>query len=119
MSRFLIGLGLMGVLLGLGLYSAHAIKENQEPIARSLEQAAREVDLQLLEDAQQAWDAHWHGTATISDHAPMDEIDGLFSQAKAYAQQGNTDLFCALCLKLAQLIRATADAHQPAWWNFL
>ena len=119
MSRFLIGLGLMAALLSLGLYNAHAIEKSHEPIALTLEQAAREADPRLLENARQAWDTHWHGTASVSDHAPMDEIDGLFSQAQAYAKAGNTDHFCALCLKLAQLVRATADTHQPTWWNFL
>lgn len=119
MSRFLIGVGLMAVLLGVGLYSAYAIENSHEPIAQTLEQAAQARDPMLLTQANQAWERRWHGTAILSDHGPMDEIDSLFAQAQAYAQAGSMEEFAALCLRLSQLIRATADEHQPTWWNFL
>ena len=123
MGRFLIGVGLLALLLGLGLYSAYAVDASHEPIAQALEQAARTQDPQqaemLLQQVQQKWEHHWHGTAVLSDHGPMDEIDSLFAQAQAYAEAGQMGDFSALCLRLSQLIRATADEHQPTWWNFL
>ena len=119
MGRFWIGIGIMAVLLGIGLYSAQAVEAIHEPIAAALEQAARETDPQLLEKAKQEWDSRWHGTAVLADHGPMDEIDSLFSQAQAYARAEKWGDFSAFCLRLAQLIRATADEHQPTWWNFL
>ena len=119
MGRFWIGVGLMILLLGIGLYSARAVEASHEPIAQTLEQAARETNPRLLEQAKQAWEGRWHGTAVLADHTPMDEIDSLFSQAQAYARSENWEDFAAFCLRLAQLIRATADEHQPTWWNFL
>ena len=123
MGRFWIGVALIVLLLGLGLYSAYAVEASHEPIAQALEQAAESQDPRqaeaLLQQAQQKWDHHWHGTAILADHGPMDEIDGLFAQAQAYAKAGQTGDFSAFCLRLAQLIRATADEHQPTWWNFL
>ena len=119
MSRFLIGLGLMGLLLSLGLYNAHAIEKSHEPIALTLEQAAREADPRLLENARQAWDAHWHGTASVSDHAPMDEIDGLFAQLDAFREAELWGDFSACCLRISRLVEAMAEAHSLSWWNLL
>ena len=122
MWRFLFGIGLLALLLGIGLYSAHAIDKGLEPIAITLEQASQAAAPEakvLLEQARGEWERRWHGTAALADHSPMDEIDSLFSQAQAYAWEEQMADFSAICLRLAQLIRATADEHQPTWWNFL
>ena len=123
MGRFWIGVGLMVLLLGIGLYSAYAVDASHEPIAQALEQAAETQDSRqaeaLLQQAKKAWEHHWHGTAVLADHGPMDEIDSLFAQAQAYANAEQMGDFSAFCLRLSQLIRATADQHQPTWWNFL
>lgn len=123
MGRFLIGLGLLLALLGIGLYSAWAMTEVHTPIAEKLEQAAETADqiqaTALLQSAQAAWDHHWHSTAVLAEHAPMDEIDSLFAQADAYAKAGQMGDFSALCMRLSQRIRAAAESHRPTWWNFL
>lgn len=119
MGRFWIGVGLMAVLLGAGLFSAHSLERSQEPIAATLEQAAQTRDPKLLRQARQAWNDRWHATAVLTDHNPMDEIDSLFSQAEAYAQANQMGDFSALCLRLAQLIRATTEGQKATWWNFL
>ena len=123
MARFWFGVGLMLALLAVGIYSVYAIGCASEPIAKTLEQAAtageparREA---LLDQAKQAWDHHWEGTAVVADHGPMDEIDSLFAQAKAYAQAGQWGDFSAFCLRLSQLIQATAEGQKATWWNFL
>lgn len=122
MWRFFFGVALLATLLGIGLYCAQAIEKGHEPIATTLEQAAKATPSQaqaLLEQARDEWERRWHGTAALADHSPMDEIDSLFSQAQAYAREENMADLAAFCLRLAQLIRATADEHQPTWWNFL
>jgi hypothetical protein len=123
MDRFWIGVGLMAALLVAGLFSAQIIDDTHAPIAATLEQAAQatapEAATALLEVARQEWDAHWHITAVLADHNPMDEIDSLFSQAQAYLQAEQMGDFSALCLRIAQLIRAAAESHKPTWWNFL
>lgn len=123
MGRFFLGLGLLLGLLGLGLYSAWAIDDTHTPMAQVLEQAARQqeqsVALQLLEEARRDWKRHLHATATLAEHGPLEEIESLFSQARAYVQAGQMGDFSAICLRLSQLIRATAESHRPTWWNFL
>ncbi|MBQ3251899.1 MAG: DUF4363 family protein [Oscillospiraceae bacterium] len=123
MGRFWFGVGLMILLLALGMYCAQAVTNSHEPIAQLLEQAAmtpqQEDAAQLLKKARQDWDHHWNGMAILSDHGPMDEIDSLFAQAEAYARQGLAEELSALCMRLSQLVRATAENHSPTWWNFL
>ena len=122
MWRIFFGVGLLAALLSIGLFSAQAIEKGHEPIAITLEQAADaapEEAKALLTKAKEEWESRWHGTAALADHSPMDEIDSLFSQAQAYAREENMADLAAFCLRLAQLIRATADEHQPTWWNFL
>lgn len=123
MGRFWIGAGLLVLLLGLGLYSAWAMDGVHTPIADQLEQAAAtpapEQAAALLQAAKEAWDAHWHNTAVLAEHEPMDDIDSLFAQAEMFARTGQMGDFSAMCMRLAQRIRAAAESHKPTWWNFL
>ena len=123
MWRFWIGIGLMAVLVAVGSYSAWAVNDVHTPIAETLEQAAAATDRMeanaLLEQASQDWEHHWRSTAIVTDHAPMEEVDGLLAQAKSYGQSGKMADFSALCLRIAQYIRATAESHKPTWWNLL
>lgn len=126
MSRFWIGVTLLGVFLFLGLWVAWAMNDIHEPICQSLEQAADaalagdlETGAALASDAKNTWDRHWRGTASAADHAPMDDIDSLFAQVQIYAQAGKTADFAAGCGRLAKLIAAIGEAHSPGWWNLL
>ncbi len=123
MGRFWIGIGLMAVLLGLGLYSSMAMDDVHTPIAHQLEQAAAMQDpekaAQALQKAKTAWDDHWHRTAILAEHAPMDDIDSLFAQAESFAKSNQMGDFSAMCMRLSQRIRAAAESHRLTWWNFL
>ena len=126
MNRFWLGVGLLLVLLGLGLYSAQVMEDTNLPIAQTLEQAAQyaqngqlEQGLAMLEQARQQWDSQWHDTAVLADHGPLDDIDSLFAQAKVYAQAGQRGDFAAFCMRLSQLIEAASESHSANWWNFL
>ena len=123
MGRFWFGTVLMALLLAVGLYSATAIGNSQDPIAVVLEQAADTTDQNaaeaLLQKAKAYWDDHWRTTAILTDHGPMDEIDSLFAQAEAYVRSANMEDFSAFCLRLSQRIRAIAEGQKPTWWNFL
>lgn len=126
MSRFWIGIALLAVFLGLGLWVAEAVDAVHMPIAQALEQAAEdalagdlEAGIARAEEASREWERHWRATAAVADHAPMDEIDGLFAQAQRYAQAGNGADFAAVCGRISRLIEAIGEAHAPGWWNLL
>ena len=126
MKRFWIGVAALSVLLVVSLWVTYAIKEIHHPITVTLEaaeDAALAENWQLAEelatDARSQWARHRQFTAAVADHAPMDEIDGLFAQLPVYAQTRQGSGVGAVCARLARLISALEEAHGPTWWNFL
>ena len=124
MGRIWLGSLLLAGLLVFGLWSAQSSNRTMLPIAQGLETAAEQVragaeaaGVAGVQDAKGRWEAGWHKTAALSDHAPMDEIDSLFAQLDSY--RGNWDHYAACCDRIAQLIYAMAEVHSPAWWNVL
>lgn len=126
MSRFLLGVGLLLALLGIGLYAAYVTEDVHAPIAQALETAAQEAlagnleaGTQWLAQASSQWQTHRNTVAAALDHEPMDEIDSLFAQAEAYARGGQATDFAAFCLRLVESIHAATQEHMPSWWNLL
>lgn len=126
MGRFWLGVGLMAVLLALGLWNAAAMEDLHDPISRTLEEAAQQTlsgntqsGIALARQARGRWAGNWRRTASVSDHTPMDEIDGLFAQLEVYAKSEKPTEFAAYCAQLAARIDAVGDAHQFTWWNLL
>lgn len=126
MRRTVLGAGLLVVLLVLGLIISWGMNRMQLPLTETLEKAAdaalsgefsQAVDLGNAAKAK--WEDQWNLTASLADHAPMDEIDGLFSQLEAYAREEEKTHFAACCWELASLIQAVAEAHSLSWWNLL
>ncbi len=126
MNRFWLGVSLLLLLLVLGLWVTVAMRDVHEPISQALENAATQAlsgdlsgGIAAARQAQQNWERHWHGTAAVADHAPMDEIDGLFAELEIYAQTGQAEHFAAGCAQLSRLIHAVGEAHGLGWWNLL
>lgn len=126
MGRFWLGVCLLAVLLALGLWINLKMTNMQQSISQTLEEAAKQTmdgdfsaGISLAKQAKDAWEIHWRGTASVADHAPMDEIDGLFAQLAVYAKAGQSGDFAAVCSRLAQLADAIGEAHSLTWWNLL
>ena len=126
MGRFWFGAGLMALMLAAGLWIGGQMNQLHQEIAASLEQAAKQVmdgDLEggiaLSQQAQKDWDSRWQTTATVADHAPMDEIDSLFAQLQIYGQAGNATDFASYCTRLSKLVAAMGEAHALSWKNLL
>lgn len=124
--RFYLGVCLLAVFLILGLFATFSMDSAAIPVAQQLEQAAQEAlsgnmktGISLAESAKAGWYDHWKCFATVSDHSPMDEIDGLFSEMDIYAQAADSVHFSACCAQLSELVEAMADAHRFTWWNLL
>lgn len=126
MYRSWLGVGLLLVLLVFGLTVSTLLRTLQTPISARLEEAAQQV---LSGQSQKAyitarkahrmWEDRWHLTAAFSDHAPMDEIDGLFGQLRSYAQDQNFREFAACSRRISILVDALWEAHSLNWWNLL
>lgn len=126
MGRLTLGICLLAVFLGLGLWINSFMDNTHVPISQALEEAAEkglsgdlEAGADLAQKAKALWQDNWPKIASFSDHAPMDEIDSLFAQAETYARAGIAADFAALCARLSQLISAMSEAHSLFWWNLL
>lgn len=125
-SRFYLGIVLLVFFLVLGLATGAVLQRVHMPIAASLEAAAEamlsgdtEESTALSRQAQKQWQRYWRGTAAVSGHLPIEEIEKEFSQLPAYLSAGHSTAFAACCLRLASLIRAVAEAQSFQWWNLL
>ncbi len=126
MGRCLFGVELLLVFLLGGLWLSSRMTAVHEQVGTQLGEAAQAVlagDTQrgyvLAQQAKSTWEQGWNGVATVADHAPMDEIDGLFAQLDAYGTAGFSADLAALCGRLQKLVEAVGEAHELTWWNLL
>lgn len=121
-----LGIGLLLAVLAAGVYIWKWMDAAVYPVADTLilaQNAAQTGEIEqagkLLREAKQIWEKSWRAVATVADHAPMEEIDSLFSQVEQYFKQGLKEEFAALCGRLLVLVKAVSEAHSLNLWNFL
>ena len=126
MRRFWLGLGLMAGLLAAGLFLSVKFRQIHAPMAEKLTraaEAAREANLSAasawLEDAWQDWENARKFSASVTDHGPMEEMEGLFAEARYFGQTGDPEELAAACGRLAALSRAMAQSQTVNWWSLL
>ena len=124
--RFWLGIFILVLFLLMGLGAAWGMKKIHFPGETALAQAADQAmagDLSAAgASAMEAYD-RWVKTrdltASLADHAPMDDVEKLFAEMQVYADTGETPHFIACCRQLRVMLRAMYDAHSPSLWNFL
>ena len=123
MGRFWLGVGILVGLFVLGIWVEKTTETTHVQIAGYLDRAADSQDpaqaYTLVTRAKEAWQAGHAAIAAVSDHAPMDEIDGLFDQMEVCHRNGKMGDFSAFCARAAEQIRALYQAHSLTWWNLL
>lgn len=123
-GRELIGLVLLAILLGTGLYTSWDMGRTHADISRKLEDAAW---FALAEDwekartaaaaAESGWDTHRNLSLLLADHAPMEEIDSLFARIGICSASRSSTEFGLLCAEAARKVQAMGDAHRLSWQN--
>ena len=126
MNRFILGVVILAIFLILGLGVAWGMDDMHLDVSDNLSLAARQViageweaGVKLAKQAKKEWENNWEKTACVADQAPMDEIDGLFSQLQAFEKPEEAVHYAATCAQLSKLVEAMADAHRLSWWNLL
>ena len=126
MARGWLGVGILIFFLVLGFATTSVMDDAHTTTEKMLSLAAEKVlagDFQgavtLGFEAKSRWEKHWNGTATVADHAPMDDVDALFAEMEIYAKTQEIPHFAAVCKELSQRIQAVAEAHRFKWWNIL
>lgn len=126
MNRFWIGIGLLLALLGVGLWAMFVMDSVQSEISEDLRQSAEAAQQgnwaradELARSAMDRWEENWRFSAAMADHTALDEIDSIFSQARAYREHRQTADYAATCARLEKLIEALEEGHDLSWWNLL
>ncbi len=124
MYRGWLGAGLLALFLALGAVTMELMDRAHLPTGDLLEQAAESAlagdftqGVNLGMEAKNRWKRQWQATATVADHAPMDDVDALFAEMEIYAAAGEAPHFAACCKELSQRVDAVAEAHRFSWWN--
>ncbi len=125
MNRFWIGAALLAVFLGASIWITTVMFRVHGDISETMDDAARQMlsgdteeAMALAQQARQSWQKYWRATACVTDHASMDEIDGIFAKIDVYAKT-NREAFAASCARVAVMIHAVGEAHSFNWWNLL
>ena len=124
MTRARIGFLLLLILLLLGVFVqlemvrihrlvAGALNASAEESLKGQWEAARELSARASRD----WQRRWRFSAALADHAPMEDIDGLFARLEVAAAEEDALEYASACRELARRIDAMADAHALNWWN--
>lgn len=126
MKRFWIGVTLLVVLMAVGIFATWGINHCHDPIAQEIRRAGEaawqenwEQAETLAAHAQKGWKKYWNLSASLSDHEPMERIDGLFAQLEVYGQARERVNYAAVCAQLGEELEAIGDAHSFVWWNLL
>ncbi len=126
MKRLWFGIALLILFLAAGIGMVACGEPLYGPIRQQLEEASASA---LREDwqaaradffrAKERWEDQWHLVASVTDHAPMEEIDALFAQAELHATRQNKTLFPDTCAQLTSQLQDLIDTQKPTWWNIL
>lgn len=126
MKRSKFGLGLLLMLLILGVLSTWTMLRSTEPITESIRQAGAAgfqedwpVAESKMREAKHQWEEKFPLCASLTDHEPMENINGLFAQLEVYADSRDARNFAAVCAQLGKDLEAMGEAHSFKWWNVL
>jgi hypothetical protein len=124
-KRIWFGGALLGLLLILGILCAGFMEDSHLEQAQQLNRAA---DLAAagnwnaakteLSKAHESWDKRSTIIAGLSDHEPMDQIEGSFAQLKVFAQLEDAASFASSCRYLAKQLEALGKSHSLNLQNF-
>ena len=125
MKRMWIGVGLLLVMLGLGVFLTMCFERLHTPLANMAYGAAEasiaedwEKAEALAKDAKAQWERIRRFVAVAADHEPLEEMDSLFARLQIFAQKKMPAHFAAECTQLARLAQAIAESQSITWWAF-
>ena len=126
MKRLWIGVGVLILLLGMGFGMAVLTEKWLDPVCAHLSTAADAAQAEtwdgavaLAGEAENRWQQLRSVLAMVSDHTPMEQIDGLFARLRVYGAYRDRVAFSACCEELAKMTRNISQTHEISWENVL
>ena len=124
--RFIIGITLLLLVLGLCIGTALGMRAIHAPAEAALSEAARlaledqmDAAIPLARDAYERWQTYRNITAVFADHNPMDDTERLFREMLVYAEMEETPHFAACCSQLSAMLKAIYETHGFSLKNIL
>ena len=118
MNRIRFGAALLIVLLILGLWISSYMERTHFSQAHHLSRAAELVMEGNWAGAEshtaialREWENSRRLTAALSDHEPMDQVEGFFSQLQSFARIRDAVSYSSACLYLACRLEALGKSH--------
>lgn len=126
MTRTWIGVGILVLLLGIGIFFTFYTANTQDQVAQILAESRDAAAVGQWEkaagkcyQARTFWKKHQKITATVVDHEPMEEAEALFAQLEVYLKAQDPVGYCSCCAALEVFTRAIGESHSVSWWSFL
>jgi hypothetical protein len=126
MKRIHFGGVLLILLLVLGFLSSSFMERTLFSQAEHINRAAElamegnwAAAQQRTGTARREWDKNRMLIAALTDHTPMDQVEGLFAQLEAYGRQQDALSYSSTCLYLARQLEALGKSHSLSLENFL
>ena len=126
MKRIWFGVGLMVFLLTLCLCSSFLMERICSSQSLALDHAAAAASdgdwltaRNLTAQAKQEWDRRQLLFASLYDHAPIDQIEGLFAQLEVFSESRKAASFESTCVYLARQLESLGRSHSFNFSNFL
>lgn len=126
MKHVWAGAVLLTALLCAGLLLNAGMQRMNGPQPGELKQAA-EASLAgnwtradgIMEKVRSRWEKNREITASVTDHALLEEVDCLFSELAVYREQRLGSEYAAVCMCLARRIEAVLESQSLHWWHLL
>jgi len=126
MKRERIGFALLLGLLILGLLVTRYMDTAHQDMAEKLDSAqilalAEDWDGagRLVRSARKEWEGVWRVTATLTDHAVLEQIDSLLAQLDLYQKQKEALAFASTCAQISSYLQDLGHANALTLWNIL
>ena len=126
MMRTWIGVGILVLLLGIGIFPTIYTADTQDRLAQILAESRESAAVGQWEkaagkcyQARALWEKHQKATAAVVDHEPMEEVEALFAQLEIYLKARDSVGYCACCASLEVFTRAIGESHSVSWWSLL
>ena len=126
MKRIWFGIGLMVFLLILCLCSSFLMERICLSQSQALDHAAVAASngdwltaRHLTAQSKLEWDRRHLLFSALYDHAPIDQINGLFAQLEVFSESRKGASFESTCVYLARQLESLGRSHSFNFSNFL
>jgi hypothetical protein len=126
MNRLWIGIAILVLIVafGVGIWwgSALFFGDFSREMQDAGEAAVAEdwaLAVQKAEKCREKWERFRPVWASLTDHAPVEQVQLLFSQLELYEAEKRAAEFAVCCRSLAKEAEAIEESHGLAWWSIL